>query len=83
MPPRPVSVAACHPLPSYPPLPRLVSVAASTFLLLGIDQIAIEIEQPLDVLPLHAFAQVRVCDPLTLTLTLTLTPTLTQTLTLT
>ena len=35
-------------------------MAASTFLLLGIDQIAIEIEQPLDVLPLHAFAQVRV-----------------------
>ena len=41
----------CHPLQT------LVSVAASTFLLLGIDQIAIEIEQPLDVLPLHAFAQ--------------------------
>ena len=34
----------------------LLSMACTTFLFLGIDQIAIEIEQPLDVLPLHAFA---------------------------
>ena len=53
------AAVACQFLAPPPrhPLPRLVSVAASTFLLLGIDQIAIEIEQPLDVLPLHAFAQ--------------------------
>ena len=30
---------------------------STAFLLLGIDQIAIEVEQPLDVLPLHAFAR--------------------------
>ncbi|KAL1523630.1 hypothetical protein AB1Y20_018566 [Prymnesium parvum] len=40
----------CHILQS------LVSVACTAFLLLGIDHIAIEIEQPLDVLPLHVFA---------------------------
>lgn len=35
---------------------RAHTPAGTTFLLLGIDQIAIEIEQPLDVLPIHIFA---------------------------
>ena len=34
-------------------LQTLVAVASTAFLLLGIDHIAIEIEQPFDVLPLH------------------------------
>ena len=41
---------------STPPLQTLMCVAATSWLLLGIDQIAIEVEQPLDVLPLHLFA---------------------------
>jgi len=41
----------CHPLQTA------VAVMCTTFLLLGIDQIAIEVEQPLDVLPLHEFAR--------------------------
>ena len=38
------------------PLQTFLAVATTTWLLLGIDQIAIEVEQPLDVLPLHVFA---------------------------
>ena len=40
----------CHPLQT------IFSLLCTTWLLLGIDQIAIEVEQPLDVLPLHVFA---------------------------
>ena len=75
----------CHPLQT------IFSLLCTTWLLLGIDQIAIEVEQPLDVLPLHVFATGMPNDvaraleswhaapPLTLTLTLTPTPTLTLT----
>jgi putative membrane protein len=38
------------------PIQTMLSMFATTWLLLGIDQIAIEVEQPLDVLPLHVFA---------------------------
>ena len=38
------------------PLQTFLAVVTTTWLLLGIDQIAIEVEQPLDVLPLHVFA---------------------------
>ena len=41
---------------SCTPLQTILSMFATTWLLLGIDQIAIEVEQPLDVLPLHIFA---------------------------
>ena len=38
-------------------LQTLVAVASTAFLLLGIDHIAIEIEQPFDVLPLWQYAK--------------------------
>ena len=38
------------------PVQTFLAVVTTTWLLLGIDQIAIEVEQPLDVLPLHVFA---------------------------
>ena len=41
----------CHPVQT------LIAVACTTFVLLGVDQISMEVEQPLDVLPLHAFAR--------------------------
>ena len=41
---------------SAKPIQTFLCVATTTWLLLGIDQIAIEVEQPLDVLPLHVFA---------------------------
>ena len=40
----------------------MLSMFATTWLLLGIDQIAIEVEQPLDVLPLHVFASAMATD---------------------
>ena len=40
------------------PIPAaLVTVVAAGFVLLGVDQISMEVEQPLDVLPLQAFAR--------------------------
>ena len=44
------------------PLQTMLSMFATTWLLLGIDQIAIEVEQPLDVLPLHVFASAMATD---------------------
>ena len=47
---------ALESLPGMRVVQLLVAMASTAFVTLGIDQIAIEIEQPFDVLPLHILA---------------------------